>query len=129
MDTLTRRAKPKNDSFKKDHWRWGRKQIEDNMHVFAKFHRLADDWRASRGEDAHMGSHMFLEVIRYQTGIAMKGSEYKISNNLGPLFARLYLYLHPDENFDTKHSKYWDSNELKWYELTLLFEEKWQSWV
>lgn len=115
------------DSFKRDHWAWAARQVEENMHVFARYYELAIRWRNRRGVDAHMGSHMLLETLRYETGVAMKGSEFKISNNLGPLFARLFLHLHQDAKFDTKHSKYWDDDKFRWYELVTLFEDRWNT--
>jgi hypothetical protein len=125
QEPISFEAKPDGDSFKANHWAWAKRQVEDNLHVFVKFYELAARWRSRRGAEAHMGSHMLLETIRYETGVAMKDSEYKISNNLGPLYARLFLHLHPDAQFDTKRSKYWDDNKFKWYELIALFEEKW----
>jgi len=69
--------------------------LRQNWHIYIKFEKLARNiWR--RGVRRY-GAKCIWEVLRYNTTILEKNSEFKLNNNRSYACARLFAELNPDK--------------------------------
>lgn len=77
--------------------------LQENMHVWDAFTEQAERiWQAGR---THYSARTIIEVIRHESIIAEKESQFKVNNNAAPDFARLYLMMYPSRKgfFETRN--------------------------
>lgn len=74
--------------------------LEENGHVWTRFHVEADKVRARR---SHYSARTIIEFLRHESSLCEATDEdFKLNNNHAPDLARLYLLLNPDaEGFFT----------------------------
>ena len=77
------------DQFAPDFLRW----LRLNWHIYLAFERRA--YRAIKHGYRHLGSMAIINNIRWQSMLAERESEFKISNNVAPDLSRLFHLLHP----------------------------------
>ena len=66
----------------------------ENPHVFKLFERFGSEAHANKRN--RFSAYMIRERIRWYTMIATTGSEFKMSNNHTPFYARLLVLVHPE---------------------------------
>jgi hypothetical protein len=80
--------------------------LDRNFHVYEAFQReanrvVADGWK-------HYSARTIMEVLRHRSNVRELDGDYKISNNMIPDCARLYMMLNPGREglFTLKHSEF-----------------------
>lgn len=85
LDTVERNQAVFRDDF--NEW------LEKNWHVYTAFSEAAD--KVARAGWKHYSARTIMEVLRHRSNVREIDGEYKISNNIIPDCARLYMMLNP----------------------------------
>lgn len=65
-----------------------------NPHVYGRLVEMARDWKAAGYE--HGSIAMFYEALRYETGVATHGDQFRLNNSFRSRYARLVEATVPD---------------------------------
>ncbi len=89
--------------------------LESNGHLYREFRRLVDEMLAHR-PGVRLSADQVCHVMRWNAQIQSEGDQFKVNNNSAALFARLYVYEHPEavDVFDLRRSLLDDLTAEEW---------------
>lgn len=84
---------------------WFDKYHRKNPHVYREFERLALKMAATGRK--YYSARTIIHVMRWNTNLKEKDSEWKVTNNISPFLARKFMREHPElkDFFATRKSK------------------------
>lgn len=68
--------------------------IQNNLNVWLEFEKMALNL-IDKGHD-HYSARTIVHVLRYQTHVGEFKSKYKINDHVSPMFARIFILIHPE---------------------------------
>jgi len=67
--------------------------IQNNLNVWLEFEKITLDL-IDKGHDQY-SARTIVHVLRYQTHVGEFKSKYKINDHVSPMFARIFILIHP----------------------------------
>ena len=77
--------------------------LQKHGEMYQAFRQHADLYR-QRNPTRLISADMICHVLRYQTGLGADDDEFRVNNNLTPLYARLYKLERPDARMGLRKS-------------------------